>query len=100
MDENTLASLEADFQQVLAAWGMTEGDIPQVLHDLKFRVVVFLLALLPGGFLFLQGSILCAVCFAVVSLVGCVTTFWRIRVLRTRCFKPLYHKLFVSKKRS
>lgn len=97
--------LEANFQHALTAWGMSEDDIPHVLRDLKIRVMVFLLALLPSAFLLLQEQYVCAACFAVVSLVGSIITLWRIRVLKNRHFKPLcnikllYHKFFVGKKR-
>ena len=87
-------ALEEDFKLVLAAWGMTEADIPGVISALRLRLLVFAVPMLaclitaawsesrPLSFLSLA-------CIAPPCLLGMVTTLWRISILRNRRFAPL-----------
>ena len=87
-------ALEEDFKLVLAAWGMTEADIPGVISALRLRLLVFAVPILaclitaawserrPLSFLSLA-------CIVLPCLLGMVTTLWRISILRNRCFTPL-----------
>lgn len=88
------AALEEDFKLVLAAWGMTETDIPGVISALRLRLLVFAVPMLScliaaawsGNRLL---SFLSLACIAPSCLLGIVTTLWRISILRNRRFTPL-----------
>lgn len=87
-------ALEADFGQVLSAWGIRAEELPRVVTLLKVRLCIFALPLLfavallasdgAGPVVRAVGAILCVV----VSLVGCATTAWRLYVLMFREFIP------------
>lgn len=88
-------ALEADFAQVLSAWGIQAEELPRVVTLLKVRLCIFTLPLLfavallasadgAGPVVRAVGAILCVV----VSLVGCATTAWRLYVLMFKEFIP------------
>lgn len=100
-------ALEADFEQVLSAWGIQAEDLPRVVTLFKVRLCIFALPLLfavallasdgAGPVLRAVGAVLCIA----VSLVGCATTAWRLYVLMFKEFIPFWRwigGLFLLKK--
>ncbi len=87
------AALEEDFKLVLAAWGMTEADIPGVISALRLRLLVFafpaLACLVVAAWSQSLVTWLPLACIAPPCLLGMVTTLWRISILRSRRFTPL-----------
>lgn len=92
--------LEGNFQLVLNAWGMRESDIPHVLQSLRLRLLVFLVPLVFAVFTLFQGLYLVSAILALVSLVGFLTTKWRISILESRRFRPFHRALvaFITQK--
>jgi hypothetical protein len=98
-------ALEADFQRVLDAWGIRERDIPRVINTLYIRLAVMFAPALLACIVFLQPLSRAAMLIAgapllLASLVGVLTTLWRISILRNRQFYPFHRALtrFISKK--
>ena len=96
---------DLDFQRVLDAWGMREGDIPHVIREMYIRVGVMLVPALLGCVILWQGyggviAMLSSVPLFLVSVMGVLTTLWRISILRHRQFYPFNSALvrFISKK--
>ena len=88
------AALQEDFKLVLAAWGMTEADIPGVISALRLRLLVFAVPMLACLIATAWSgnrplSLLSLACIAPPCLLGMVTTLWRISILRNRRFTPL-----------
>jgi len=85
-------ALAEDFQRVLIAWGMQEGDIPHVINTMYLRVAVMLVPGVLGCIVLWQGygviAMLSAVPLFLVSVMGVLTTLWRISILRHRQFYP------------
>ena len=97
------AALEEDFKLVLAAWGITEADIPGVISALRLRLLVFLAPALAcfaaAAWSHSPLSFLSLACIAPPCLLGMVTTLWRISILRHRRFTPLCRWLLRFRKR-
>ena len=97
------AALEEDFKLVLAAWGITEADIPGVISALRLRLLVFLAPALAcfaaAAWSHSPLSFLSLACIAPPCLLGMVTTLWRISILRHRRFTPLCRWLLCFRKR-
>lgn len=85
-DESASAELKADFQKVLAAWGMTEEDIPQVLKELQIRTCVFFVLTLFALGVLILGYWFVSILFMVCGLLGIATTIWRYQILATQQF--------------
>lgn len=87
------ATLEENFNLVLAAWGMAEADIPGVVSALRLRLLVFavpmLACLITAAWSHSPASFLSLACITPPCLLGMVTTLWRISILRNRHFMPL-----------
>lgn len=98
------AALEGDFNLVLAAWGMTEADIPGVVSALRLRLPVFLApalaCLVAAAWSHSLISFLSLACIAPPCLFAVVTTLWRISILRNRHFTPLCRWLLRFRKPS
>ncbi len=98
------AALEEDFKLVLAAWGMTEADIPGVISALRLRLLVLavpmLACLVAAAWSHSPLSFLSLACIAPPCLLGLVTALWRISILRNRRFTPLCRWLLRFRKPS
>lgn len=85
--------LTEDFRRVLAAWGITDADIPGVITALRLRLVIFaapvLACLLVTAWQQSPVAWLALACVAPPCLLGMVTTLWRISILKNRRFLPL-----------
>lgn len=96
-------ALEGDFTLVLAAWGMTDADIPGVISALRLRLLVFLAPALAcfatAAWSHSPLAFLSLACIAPPCLLGIITTLWRISILRHRRFTPLCRWLLWFRKR-
>lgn len=95
--------LTEDFSRVLAAWGIDDADIPNVIRPLRLRLLIFAAPLLAcaiaAAFRQSPAALLPLALVAPPCLFGMITTLWRISILKTRRFLPLSHWLLRFRKR-
>jgi hypothetical protein len=87
-------TLEQDFAQVLAAWGIdNEAEIPGIIHALRLRCLIFALpvavAVCFAVFAQSHAALLTLILMALPCLLGILTTLWRMSILANRTFLPL-----------
>ncbi len=89
---------------MLAAWGMTEANIPGVISALRLRLLVFAVpmpaCLVAAAWSHSPLSFLSLACIAPPCLLGLVTALWRISILRNRRLTPLCRWLLRFRKPS
>lgn len=100
-DTSEQKPMEENFSAVLQAWGIEEQEITHVLQMLRVRMGIFLLPLLMSLLMIWQIGISVIIFIAVflclaVSVMGIVTTMWRIKILASRRFIPFRHWLWSS----
>lgn len=95
--------LTEDFSRVLAAWGIADADIPNVIRLLRLRLLIFAAPLLAcaiaTAFRQSPAALLPLALVVPPCLFGMITTHWRISILKTRRFLPLSHWLLRFRKR-
>jgi hypothetical protein len=87
-------TLEQDFAQVLAAWGIdNEAEIPGIIHALRLRCLIFALPIILAGCAAIltrsYPALLTLILMALPCLLGILTTLWRMSILANRTFTPL-----------
>lgn len=85
--------LEQDFAQVLHAWGINDVEcIPLVVRELRLRMLIFALPMLPclalAAFRPWPAAWLPLALIAPPCLLGAVITLWRISVLTRQQYQP------------
>lgn len=95
--------LAENFNQVLAAWGIAESNIPAVITALRLRLLIFaaplFVCLIAAALRNRPTSLLILALVAPPCLLGLLTTLWRISILKTRRFLPLSLWLLHFRKR-
>jgi hypothetical protein len=86
-------AMEEDFIRVLAAWGIEkEEDIPGILRELRLRCLIFTLSVVFAAIAVAltrsRATMLALILIASPSLLGILTTLWRMSILRQRAFRP------------
>ena len=87
--------LRMDFAQVLSAWGITsQGEIQEAIRALQWRILIFALPVILGSLAAAIAQSLLA-CFTLLlvgvpCLLGIITSYWRMCVLKNRRFLPFW----------
>ncbi len=84
-----------DFTQVLSAWGITsQGEIQEAIRALQLRILIFALPVILGSLAaaIAQSLLACLILLlvAVPCLLGILTSYWRMCVLKNRRFLPFW----------
>ena len=87
--------LQMDFTQVLSAWGITsQGEIQEAIRALQLRILIFALPVILGSLAaaIAQSLLACLILLlvAVPCLLGILTSYWRMCVLKNRRFLPFW----------
>ena len=84
-----------DFTQVLSAWGITsQGEIQEAIRALQWRILIFALPVVLGSLVaaVVQTLLTCftLLLVGVPCLLGILTSYWRMCVLKNRRFLPFW----------
>lgn len=71
-----------DFDELLNLWNLTKNEVPIIRRQLRWRCAIFILIMVVfGGLLLGQGYIIAPLFIVIPSLVGIMTTIWRMYIL-------------------
>jgi hypothetical protein len=93
--------LEEDFARVLEAWGIQdEAGLPGIIRDLRLRCLILALPAICAAFAAVlaqsRAVMLTLFLIALPCLLGILTAFWRMSVLRRRAFTPFVRWLLTG----
>lgn len=80
---------QENFGLVLKAWGIKKEQLPQVLRDLKIRMVLFLCPTALAFIMLYMKHFYVACLIMLCSIIGFFVTAWRYHVLQTKQYKPI-----------